>query len=58
MPVAYGLGYVAGLLVAWVNSFRRETTLSHEARELPMLLGLAAAMGYIALLARGLLSVP
>jgi hypothetical protein len=56
--VAYGLGHVVGLLVAWVNSFRRGTTLSHEARELPLQLGLVAAMGYVALLARGLLSVP
>jgi hypothetical protein len=56
--VAYGLGHVTGLFVAWVNSFRRETTLSHEARELPMQLGLLFAVVYTALLARGLLLVP
>jgi hypothetical protein len=58
VPVAYGLGHVTGLFVAWVNSFRRGTALSDEARELPMQLGLLFAVVYTALLARGLLLVP
>jgi hypothetical protein len=58
IPVAYGIGYVLGVLAAAVRSLWHGTTLADEARELPLFTGLVVAPAYTAYLIGGLLSVP
>jgi prolipoprotein diacylglyceryltransferase len=57
IPVAYGIGFVGGVLFAVVQSLRRGTALADESRELPLLTGLLLALVYLAYLAGRLLSV-
>jgi hypothetical protein len=57
IPVAYGIGYVAGVVVAILNSARRGTTLREEAAEMPLYVGAAFAVCYASHLLGRLLSV-
>ena len=53
-PVAYGIGYVAGVALAWARAKAGGTALRDEAAETPLRAGLLAAAIYSVALSLGL----